>query len=209
MKIILGSQSKGRKKVLEEMGIDFEVMPANIDEKAIRFKDPKKLVSVLARAKATALESKISEPALLITSDQVVVWKDRILEKPENEKEAREFLEGYNTYPAETITAVFVKNLATGKQGEGMDVAKVYFRPFSASEISELISDGHVFHWAGGFSIDGEKWEKHIEKIEGTRDSIMGLPKRMTKMLLEEIGNDFPDPSSESPRGDSDGSLLS
>jgi len=40
--IILGSQSKYRRKILENMGYDFKIMPANIDEKAIRFDDPKK-----------------------------------------------------------------------------------------------------------------------------------------------------------------------
>ncbi|NQS90060.1 Maf family protein, partial [Patescibacteria group bacterium] len=89
MKIILGSQSKGRKKMLEEMGVEFEIMPADIDEKAIRLKDPKELVLVIARAKADALKPRISEPAILITSDQVVVWQGKIREKPENGKEAR------------------------------------------------------------------------------------------------------------------------
>ena len=91
MKIILGSKSKGRKRMLEEMGIEFEVMVADINEKAIRFDDPKELVLALARAKAEVLKQKIPEPTILITSDQVVVWEGKIREKPENEKEARFF----------------------------------------------------------------------------------------------------------------------
>lgn len=56
MKIILGSQSRSRRKVLEKLGYEFEVMPADIDEKAIRFDDPTKLTLVLARAKADVRE---------------------------------------------------------------------------------------------------------------------------------------------------------
>ena len=84
MKIILGSQSKGRKKMLEEMGYEFEVMSADIDEKAIRFENPKELTLALARVKAEAIKPKIYGSALLVTSDQVVTWNGQIREKPEN-----------------------------------------------------------------------------------------------------------------------------
>ena len=92
MKIILGSQSEGRQEVLAEMGYEFEVMPSHIDEKAIRHDNPKELVLALANAKADALLPRIAEPALLITADQVVAWKDEIREKPRDEKEERYFL---------------------------------------------------------------------------------------------------------------------
>ena len=187
MKIILGSKSKGRKKMLEEMGIEFEVVAADIDEKAVRFDDPKELVLALAKAKADALRLKISEPAILITSDQVVTWQGKIREKPEDEKEAKEFLHGYNLRPAETVTAVVVTNLETGKQMEEVDVAKVYFSPFSENEINDIVSEGQVFHVAGGFIVDGEKWADHIKKIKGTRDSVMGLPKDITRRLIQEV----------------------
>src|SRR3989344_5547078 len=96
MKIILGSQSKGRRKMLEEMGYEFEVRSANIDEKAIRIDDPKELTLALARAKAEALRAQFLEDAILITSDQVVVWNGEIREKPQDKKKAEDFLEGYN-----------------------------------------------------------------------------------------------------------------
>jgi len=188
MKIILGSQSKGRKTILEEMEIEFEVIPANIDEKSIRFEDPKELVLALGRAKADALKEKITEPAILITSDQVVVWQGEIKEKPENEKEAREFLEGYNLYPVETVTSVVVTNLVTGKRAEQVDITKIYFNnSFSSKVIDDLIKEGLLFNYAGGFTICGEKWEKHIKEIQGTRDSSLGLPKEITKKLIQEV----------------------
>ena len=187
MKIILGSQSVYRKKILEEMGIDFEVMVSGIDEKAIRCEDPKELVAALAKAKADAIKPNISEPAILITSDQVVVWKNEIREKPESAEEAREFLESYGESPAETVTAVAVTNLVTGESLTEVDIAKVYFNPFSSDDIDGIIAEGEVFYLAGGFSIDGEKWENHIERIEGTRDSVIGLPKEITRRLIDEV----------------------
>lgn len=186
-KIILGSKSEGRKQMLEEMGIEFEVIPANIDEKAIRLDDPKELVLAIAKAKAAALVSRIFEPAILITSDQVVVCNGEMREKPESKKEARKFLESYSIYPAETVTSIVVINLATGKQAEEVDIAKVYFNPFSEDEINEIIEQGLVFDLAGGFTVDGEKWEDHVKKIEGTRDSVIGLPKDITRRLINAV----------------------
>jgi septum formation protein len=135
MKIILGSQSKGRKKILEEMGYEFEVMPSYIDEKMIRFEDPKKLTLALANAKADALIPKISKDAVLITSDQVAVWRGKIVEKPESEKEVRQFLEGCFKDPAETVTAVVVVNTETNKRFFGTDTVKIWLKPLPESII--------------------------------------------------------------------------
>lgn len=189
MKIILGSQSQGRKQMLEEMGLRFEVMVSSIDEKAIRFDDPSQLVAALARAKAEALLPLITDPALLITSDQVVVWQDEIREKPENEDEARRFLEGYSIAPARTVTSVTVTDTQSGKNRTEVDIATVHFHPFTLWEIEDIINQGEIFQLAGVFTIEGELWEKHIDRIEGTRDSIIGLPKAITRRLLEEVSN--------------------
>lgn len=186
MKIILGSQSKGRKKVMEEMGFQFEVMSSDIDEKAIRYDDPKVLTMTLAHAKADALFPKIKEEAILITTDGVVVCNGRVLEKPENDDEAREFLRGYAKYPAEVITSVVVTNTVTKKQAEGTDSAIIYFNPIPENVIDQLIAEKEIFALAGAFDIFG-LFEKYIQKIEGERESIIGLPKALTLKLMEEV----------------------
>ena len=116
MNVILGSASRSRKCVLNRAGYNFRVMTADIDEKAIRFNDPKKLVLTLANAKADALLPKINEPAILITADQVVFCNAKIREKPESENEARAFLESYAQYPAECVNGVAITNTQTKKR---------------------------------------------------------------------------------------------
>lgn len=77
-KIILGSKSIARRKILAEMGYEFTIMTADIDEKAIRKEKPEELVMALAEAKADAIISRLqiadkevndTEPTLLIASD--------------------------------------------------------------------------------------------------------------------------------------------
>lgn len=173
--------------MLEEMGLEFEVMAADIDEKAIRLDDPPELVLAIAKAKAQALRPKISEPAILITSDTVVVCDGKILEKPVTEQEAREFLNNYAILPGKTVTAVVVTNLETGKQVSTVDIATVYFHPFSKNEVDDLIEEGRVYALAGALAIDGEKFESHVKKIIGTRDSVIGLSKDSTARLIKEV----------------------
>ncbi|CAA0371570.1 unnamed protein product [Arabidopsis thaliana] len=84
-KLILGSQSMARKQILAEMGYDFTIVTADIDEKAIRKEKPEDL----AEAKANEIILKLggenqftqdSQPTLLITADTVVVYKGVIRE---------------------------------------------------------------------------------------------------------------------------------
>jgi len=149
--------------------------------------DPKKLTLAIAKAKAEALKIKITEPAILITADLVVVYDGKIREKPIDEKEVRNFLTSYEFLPAETVGAIVVTNTANGKQASGSDFAKIFMNTFSEKDINEIIKDGNVFNLAGGFTAEGDLWAKHIEKIEGTRDSVMGLNKILVKKLIEEV----------------------
>ena len=190
MKIILGSQSEGRRQILTEMGYKFEVRPANIDEKAIRFTDPQKLTLALANAKANALLAKITEPAILITSDQVVICDGKIREKPESVEMARNYLQSYNTQPAETVTAVVVTNTATGKRYDGIDIAKVYFNEFTTQDIEKLITEKKIFTKAGGFLIQEALQKGQINKVSGTIDSVVGLPKILTQNLISQASNE-------------------
>ncbi|XP_062019172.1 uncharacterized protein LOC133735751 isoform X1 [Rosa rugosa] len=80
-KIILGSSSIARRKILAEMGYEFTLMTADIDEKSIRKEKPEELVMVLAQAKADAIISKIqtthskekdAEPTIVIAADTLM-----------------------------------------------------------------------------------------------------------------------------------------
>lgn len=186
LKIILGSSSPRRKQILQEMGIPFEVMVADIDEKAIRRDDPKELVLAIAKAKAVVLLPKIIEPSLLITTDGVVVCQGEIREKPSTQEEARSFLSDYRQHPAIAITAVVVTNTHTGKQVSDVDASTVFFRPFSDQVMQDMIEKGDALKCAGGFNVTNPFVAPYIERIEGTRESVMGLPVELTMRLLRE-----------------------
>jgi len=191
MKIILGSQSAGRKKVLKDMGYEFEIMPADIDEKQIRFDDPIKLTLALANAKAGAILPKLkNKDSILITSDQVVVCNGKIIEKPVDEKEVRSFIEMYKRYPAETVTSVVVINTVLNKKVEGTDIVKIWLNPIPKEVADKYIESKEPFFVAGGLAIEHPIIGSYVDRIEGELESTMGLPKKLTAELINLVNLD-------------------
>ncbi|XBH54277.1 hypothetical protein VPH35_076618 [Triticum aestivum] len=134
-KIILGSSSPARRAILSDMGYEFATMSADIDERAIRREKPEELVKALAEAKADAIKLNLVDgcadrdirdpPTLLITSDQVVVSKGVIRERPRSMEEAREFIKAYSGDRALAVNYVLLTNLSTGATKGGWDIPEV------------------------------------------------------------------------------------
>ncbi|KAB2094725.1 hypothetical protein ES319_A02G179500v1 [Gossypium barbadense] len=170
-KIILGSSSMARQRILAEMRYEFTIMTADIDEKSIRKEKPEDLVTALAEAKAIAIMARLQHtdilknvacPTLLITADtdlcglfmQVVVYKGTIREKPCNEDEAREFIKGYSGGHAAVVGSVLVTNLNSGASKGGWESAEVYFHDIPNEVIDSLIDEGIPFKVAGGLMLE-------------------------------------------------------
>ena len=172
---------------MQKAGYDFEVMAANIDEKAIRKENPEELVTDISNAKADTLLSQIKEPVILITSDQVILYKGEIREKPVGEVEATEFLRSYSEAPAMTLGATVVINTTTGKRVSGLQKTTVYFKPMPESFIKEYIASGQPFKGAGGFVIQDDVLAPYIDHIEGKIDSAAGLSMELLEKLIKEV----------------------
>ncbi|QCD81751.1 septum formation protein [Vigna unguiculata] len=194
-KIILGSSSKARREILSEMGYEFTIMTADIDEKGIRREKPEDLVMALAEAKADAIVQRLPNggrseeddcTTLLITADTVVVYRGTIREKPTSEKEAREFIKGYSGSHAAVVGSVVVTNLSTGKRCGGWDSAEVYFLEIPDEVIDSLIDEGITFNVAGGLMLEHPLTLPFVDAVVGSTDTVMGLSKALTEKLFLE-----------------------
>ncbi|KAG9135802.1 hypothetical protein Leryth_002528 [Lithospermum erythrorhizon] len=192
-KIILGSSSISRQRILTEMGYDFTIMSADIDEKSIRREKPEELVMVLAEAKADAILSKLKEsgdleerPTLLITADTVVVYEGTIREKPLSKDEAREYIKGYSGSHGSVVGSIVVTNLTTGKRVGGYDVAEVYFYEIPDEIIDNFIEEGVSLNVAGGLMLEHPLVMPFVESVVGTVDGVMGLSKSLAEKLIQE-----------------------
>ncbi|XP_004499161.1 uncharacterized protein [Cicer arietinum] len=194
-KIILGSSSVARRNILSEMGHQFTIMTADIDEKSIRKETPEDLVLALAEAKAEAILQKLpvgdylkhAEPTLLITCDQVVVYEGVIREKPSSKQEARQFLKDYSGRKAATVGSVLVTNLKTGLRKGESDRVEIYFNEMPDEIIEKLVDEGITLNVAGGLIIEHPLIFPYVREVVGTTDSVMGLPKDLTEKLLKEV----------------------
>ncbi|XP_016460734.1 uncharacterized protein LOC107784166 isoform X2 [Nicotiana tabacum] len=195
-KLILGSSSTARRKILADMGYQFTTMSADIDEKAIRKEKPEDLVMALAEAKADAIISKFrntenlekdSNPTLLVAADTVVVYEGMVREKPSTEAEARQFMKDYANGHAATVSSVLVTNLVTGCRRGEWDKVEIYFHDIPDQVIDKLIEEGIVLYAAGGLIIEHPLILPCIKEVVGSTDSVMGLPKALTERLIKEV----------------------
>ena len=123
----------------------------------------------------------------MITSDLVVVFKGRVVEKPQTKQEAYDTIFAYKTDPAQTVCSVVVVNTKTGKRAEGTDVVTIYFRPFTKEAVEEFVESGKILDHAGSFAAEQEPFSSFIDKLDGTIESVAGLSVELTKKLIESV----------------------
>ncbi|XP_051149997.1 uncharacterized protein LOC127264489 isoform X2 [Andrographis paniculata] len=195
-KIILGSSSVARRKIVADMGYEFTTMSADIDEKAIRKEKPEDLVMALGEAKADALIERLqnqkhqendAKPTVVIAADTVVVYEGAIREKPSSKEEAREFMKGYSGGHAATVTSVVVTNLSTGLRKGDWDKVEIYFHDIPDKIIDNMLEEGIVLKVAGGLIIEHPLILPYVKEVVGGTDSVMGLPMALTRRLIEGV----------------------
>jgi len=188
------------------MGIPFAKVVRPIDEKALgdRSQDPPdQLVLTLAKAKMDHLVLEIKEgrchddlPSplesqewIVLTGDQVVTCDDKILEKPESIEEARTFVANYRTHPPSTVGSCVLTHLPSGIQVSGVDTATIYFQSTIPEDlVDQLVAlDEPILSCAGGLMIEHPLTKEHLDRIDGTEDSVMGLSKDLVLRLLKEL----------------------
>ena len=168
------------------MGYEFETMSTDFDEKTIRHDDPEQLTLALAHAKADALLPHVSNDALVITADTVVLCNGNILEKPESPDEARSFYKEYGVHPVIAVGAIVVTNTKTGIRVAGTDRVAIHLRPIPETVVEALISYGAIFNCAGGFTLWEPLLKDYINRVDGEVESAVGLSPTLTQRLIEE-----------------------
>ena len=182
--LILASQSPRRAELLSRLGLEFEVVPAGVDEEFLDHEMPAEHAERLAREKAFTVARSRSE-ALVIGSDTIVVLGNDVLGKPRDEGEAVEMLLRLAGREHEVFTGVAVAN---GERVEsGLERVRVHFRKLHRSACEEYVATGEPMDKAGAYGIQGFG-SALVEGIEGDYFAVMGLPVVRTLGLLERFG---------------------
>ena len=185
--IYLASGSPRRRELLQQIGVSFRVIDANLDETAIQGESPLAYVSRLAQAKAMAgwERSRDSGGAPVLAADTAVVLDGRILGKPAGMNDAIAMLLQLSGRAHEVLTAVAMRTAA------GIEVkvshSMVTFRPVDSSEASAYWETGEPTDKAGAYAIQGYA-AIFISDLKGSYSGVMGLPLFETAALLKAAG---------------------
>lgn len=178
-KIILASASPRRKELLAKAEISFTVIPAAGEEKRTS-EDPGEAVQQLARDKAEWVAQSMAEceeGTLVIGSDTIVVFENRILGKPKDRRDAAETLEKLQGNTHQVYTGVSVLERKAGKWVEHtfFESTDVTFYPVSREEIQDYIAAGEPMDKAGSYGIQG-LFGIYVKGICGDYNNVVGLP---------------------------------
>ena len=176
--IILASASPRRRKLLEQIGIFYRVVPSKKEEEA-EGDCPAEIVQSLARQKAEDIAGQVKIPGkLVLGADTIVVWNKKILGKPANREDAMAMLKNLEGDIHGVYTGVAFSRM--DKEGgikthTFYEVTKVEVYPMSDEEIQAYIASGHSDDKAGAYGIQGS-FGAYIKGITGDYYNVVGLP---------------------------------
>lgn len=174
LKIILASKSPRRQILLKQIGLDFTIIPSNVDEDlSIKLK-PKEFVKHYAKKKARAVSKKNSS-SLVIGADTIVSIKNRILGKPNSRKESFEMLRSLSGKTHTVFTGVSIQKKDEKINATFFDSTNVTFKNLLDEEIDYYIKKYKPFDKAGSYGIQ-DWFSVCIKKIEGCYFNVVGLP---------------------------------
>ena len=190
LKIILASQSKVRKKILDEHNILNEVKPSNIDEDVVKSSllkekaSPELISKNLAELKANKISGKFSDN-LVLGADSVIDLDGELISKPKNREEALEILKKLNGKKHHLISSVCIS-----KNGSMVwnytDKAILTMKKMEENELKSYlakISDEALYAY-NVYQIEGEGRNLFLS-INGNENTIMGLPVEKIKKYLD------------------------
>ena len=191
-KIILASQSKVRKEILDKNNIESDVVPSNVDEDIVKeslIKEkatPEIISKNLAELKANKVSMKKTDE-IVLGADSVIDLNGELISKPETREEAMKILKKLNGKSHFLISSVCVS-----KNGSMIwnhtDKAKLIMKNLSDDELKNYLSKipDETLYAYNVYQIEGIG-RNLFTSIEGDEDTIMGLPVKKIKEYISSL----------------------
>ena len=191
-KIILASQSKVRKEILDKNNVPNKVEPSNVDEDIVKeslLKEkatPDIISKNLAELKANKVSLKKTDE-IVLGADSVIDLDGELISKPKNREEALKILKKLNGKKHYLVSSVCIS-----KNGSMIwnytDKATLTMKNFSDDDLKSYLSKipDNALYAYNVYQIEGEG-RKLFSDIRGDEDTIMGLPIKQIKEYLKEV----------------------
>jgi len=190
--VVLASKSKVRKEILDNNNINCEVVPSNVDEDIFKesFKKEKATPEIISKNLSELKANKISAKkpdAIVIGADSVIDLDGEVISKPKDRIEALEILKKLNNK-----THYLISSVCISKNGNMIwnytDKAKLVMKNFKEDDLKNYlnkISDEKLYAY-NVYQIE-DLGKSLFLKIEGDKDTIMGLPVKKIKEYLKNL----------------------
>ena len=190
--IILASRSEVRKKILNQNGINCEIIPANIDEETVKesLLKEKATPRIISKNLAELKANKVSKKKLnefVLGADSVIDLNSELISKPTNRKEATNILQKLNGKKHQLISSVCIS-----KNGSmiwnSTDASTLTMKQLNLDEIKSYLAKirNEELYAYGVYQIEADG-KSLFSNIEGDKDTIMGLPIKQIKEYLNTI----------------------
>ena len=183
--LILASRSPRRRALLRQLGLAFEVRPADTDEVWPEDAEPGPAVEQLASEKAQAIAE---AEALVLGADTVVVHRGDVLGKPSSDAEAAATLRRLSGQTHTVYTGLALRHGARLRTRHA--ATHVTIAPLTDHEIDQYVATGSPRDKAGAYGIQDEMGAVLVSRIDGEYTTVVGLPLRT---LYDALRADFSD----------------
>jgi septum formation protein len=189
MRVVLASSSPRRNELMKKLGVSFEVIVKETEEKYDNLKTCYEQCMDIAKAKALNVYKEIEGDVIVIGSDTIVVYQKVIYGKPKNYNEAYSMLKKFSNDKHEVISSLCILVRKDNQEYIEMtyDKCDVYVDYLSDKEINDWIEKNDVYTRAGAYAIQ-DGFGKYIKKIDGDYFSIVGFPLHKVYQLLKKYG---------------------
>lgn len=185
-KVVLASSSPRRKDILNKMGLEFEIISSDYEEILDNSNFTYEKIEELACNKAEAVINKLTEPALVLSADTVVVLDGEILGKPNDALDAVNMLKKLSGKKHSVVTSICLVNSKNLERKVLSTTSYVEFQNLTDEQIKDYVENYNPLDKAGSYGIQ-ELPDGFVKNIEGSFENIIGLCSESVKNLLSYI----------------------
>lgn len=171
--VVLASASPRRAELLRQIGLEFRVLPSQINEPDIK-NHPIEAVKHIAYQKAEVVADQL-ESGLVIGADTTVVANQAIIGKPASYQQAIDSLKKLSGCRHQVMTGVALIDVSQKTEMVWSETTSVFFRQLHNEEIEAYVANGEANDKAGAYGIQGEA-ATFVNRIEGCYFNVVGLP---------------------------------
>ena len=185
MKFYLASSSPRRKELFSLITDDFSIVSPDIEEKEYPEKTARMKCVRRAKDKCIAAVNKIKDKeSVIVSADTLVDFNGCVFDKPKDSTEAYGMIKKLSANSHFVHTAVCVYK--DGVMYSFCDDTEVFFKRIPDEVISEYVKTPEPYDKAGAYAIQGFM-AKYVKKISGDYDTVVGLPARRLKILIDKL----------------------